>query len=472
MAIAIMSIVFVRDYPDYVGSRYLIKLILISGIFILTLFRKKLTLYIKVIGICLILLGYLVDALTYLGFLTSSKFFIIMTPVLMSFVIPYKRALLVLAGFIATYIIAGILIINHTIVMPVNPNEYVTQPISWITDLSIILLTAFCLLFVGYHYNKALLNNISVIKQKNEKLKENEQELIRHRDKLEELVNERTQELGEINVKIQQSNYELSTKSNIIKQQNDELKTAINELKTTQSRLLQSEKMASLGILTAGVAHEINNPLNYISGAYTGLKNYFDENAPTNGEHVNLFLECLKTGVDRATNIVHGLGQFSNNSDNDEECVLHYILDNSLNMLNHEIHGRIKIIKLYSKNPIVIIGNSSNLHQTFINIILNAIQSIENQGAITIFTKQEEGKVTIKISDTGSGIETENIDKVTLPFFTTKKPGVGTGLGLSISYHIIEEHKGTIDFESNLGVGTTVSIILPAQQLELHEQQN
>ena len=130
-------------------------------------------------------------------------------------------------------------------------------------------------------------------------------------------------------------------------------------------------------------------------------------------------------------------------------------------MLHHSYKDKITIEKSYIQQEIVIKGNEGKLHQVFINILTNAIQSIKDEGIIRINTLKQNNSVNIIIEDNGSGIEQNNLSKVIEPFFTTKDPGEGTGLGLSIAYTIIEEHNGDIEFESELNKGTIVKIIFP-----------
>ncbi|HNX89721.1 MAG TPA: ATP-binding protein [Paludibacteraceae bacterium] len=293
------------------------------------------------------------------------------------------------------------------------------------------------------------------------KLRKAEAELERHRNHLQELVVEKTRNLDLALKELNTTNLELSEKNDIINDQNAELKDALQHLKNTQSQLLQAEKMASLGILTAGVAHEINNPLNYILGGYTGLQNYFSENGIAN-ERVSMLLENIKTGIDRSAAIVSGLNQFSRSRDKyDERCEIHSIIENCLVILNHQLKDRVEVIKDFTNEPFLLTGNVGKLHQVFLNILVNASQAIDERGRITIKTEKSGKWLHIDVSDTGSGISKENLPKITDPFFTTKDPGKGTGLGLSITFTIIREHKGSLEFESELNKGTTVRIKLP-----------
>lgn len=302
------------------------------------------------------------------------------------------------------------------------------------------------------------------IKNHLSKLRDTEDELEKHKNNLILLVKEKTKELEKLNEELKSANDELHNKNKIIVEQNNELKHTLIKLKETQAHLMQSEKMASLGILTAGVAHEINNPLNYIMGAYVGLVNYFKQYGSENNQKIDVFLKSINIGLERATRIVKGLNQFSrNNVIMDESCNIHSILANCISMLQNKMKHTITLKKKYTTNFVMVKGNVGMLHQVFINVLSNAIYAIDGQGVITIETNVNEGNVEIVINDTGCGIEKEKLSQITDPFYTTKPAGEGTGLGLYITYSIIKEHKGSIIFDSVLTKGTTITIVLPIQ---------
>ncbi len=269
-------------------------------------------------------------------------------------------------------------------------------------------------------------------------------ELDTHRNNLESLVSERTRELNA---------------------QSQELLRTLDKLKATQDQLMHSEKMASLGVLAAGIAHEINNPLNFIKGGALGLSDYLKEHNPKDQEKLDTVVSAINMGVGRAETIVASLNHYSRqNYEKDSACDIHGIIDNTLVMLNTRFRDRIEITKKYSDTPAVVLGNEGELHQVFLNILSNAEQSIENKGVIDIRTRATKNNIIIVISDSGKGIATEALEKIFDPFFTTKGPGEGTGLGLSITYNIIKEHKGQIGYSSKEGVGTTARIELPRKQ--------
>ncbi len=286
-----------------------------------------------------------------------------------------------------------------------------------------------------------------------------EKELEKHRNHLEFLVKDRTEELATSNEELLSTNEELH-------KQREELEVVLKNLQNTQKQLVQAEKMASLGVLASGVAHEINNPLNFIKGGIFGLEQYFDENLKEHKEEVSPLIEGIHTGVERAANIVTSLNHYSRRDDSKlVECDIHSIIDNCLVILRNQIINRIDIKKNYSPKLHSLYGNEGKLHQAMLNVLSNAVQAIDNKGVINVKTTASKHKITIFVSDTGCGISTENMPKIFDPFFTTKEAGKGTGLGLSITHNILEEHNGTIEVESSLGNGSSVKITLPLNKI-------
>jgi signal transduction histidine kinase len=237
------------------------------------------------------------------------------------------------------------------------------------------------------------------------------------------------------------------------------------ELEETHLKLLHSEKMASLGKLAAGVAHEINNPLGGIL-LYANL--LFEDMPPEHPQSAN-----LKKIIDqtlRCKDIVKELLDFGHQAEhNMVMCDINQILEQSISLLSRQssFHN-IQIIEDIDPHLIPIIADPGQLNQVFINLITNAADAMNGTGILTVRTYSllEEGKVGVEISDTGCGIPPEVLPRIFDPFFTTKDMGKGTGLGLSTVYGIIEEHGGTIDVRSQPNQGSTFILRLPAQVTE------
>lgn len=235
------------------------------------------------------------------------------------------------------------------------------------------------------------------------------------------------------------------------------------ELGEMQARVAQSERLASVGMLAAGVAHEINNPL----GAILSLTQLTLEDVPE-GDPNRENLEEVVRQSERCRGIVRGLLDFSRQSEVRTDLVdLNGIIEETLQMVSKQaMFFNVSIVKNLAPRLPPVVASRSQFHQVFMNIIMNAVQAMDEKGALTLSTcyNAEKDSVEVSISDTGRGIPPDQIDRIFDPFFTTKESGHGTGLGLSISYGIITAHHGTIRVESKLGQGTTFTISLPVAQ--------
>jgi PAS domain S-box-containing protein len=259
-------------------------------------------------------------------------------------------------------------------------------------------------------------------------------------------------------VSIYGTNYDV-TKEMELANQNE---IALKELKDAQATLVQSEKMASLGVLTAGIAHELNNPLNYIVGGISAIRSHLDDDEVIKREEIKEYLSWINTGAERATDIVRSLNLFSRKSDNKKEiCDLHLIINDCLLMLKNRFKENIDVVKEFSDTSAEVLANYGKLHQVILNVLSNSIDAIKNEGQIHITTKSKKDKFIVEIIDNGFGIPKDEIDKVIDPFFTTKPPGVGTGLGLSIASSIIQDYDGKFKISSEINKGTSVLISLP-----------
>lgn len=228
-----------------------------------------------------------------------------------------------------------------------------------------------------------------------------------------------------------------------------------------EETLQQSEKLSSIGLLAAGVAHEVNTPLTGVSSYTQMLLGMIPETDPKHA-----LLKKVQKQTERASNIASNLLNFSRtgNSAEFDEVDVNRLLEDTLQLLEPQMRkSNIEIVRNYSDSGIVVRGNAGKLQQVFTNLILNARDAMISGGSITLETRlaEREDAVEISVSDTGAGIEPENLSKIYDPFFTTKSVGAGTGLGLAVSYGIVQEHSGTIEAESEIGKGTTFRLNFP-----------
>jgi signal transduction histidine kinase len=297
----------------------------------------------------------------------------------------------------------------------------------------------------------------------------------------------------------------LKRTSKILIEEKKAQQALIKKLEETKSQLLQSEKMASIGQLAAGVAHEINNPVGFIKSNFSSLKHYANELNITiekyntilnqlsdtdiqktineiNEDHdiefvtedlTNLLTESFD-GISRIEDIVKSLKHFSRADSNEwEQADINQGIESTLKVVAHELKYIADIEKNFEDLP-SIQCLPMQINQVFMNLLVNAGQAIDKEnkdGKITIVTKQVNDKIAIKIQDNGVGIKQSDLNKIFDPFYTSKPVGEGTGLGLSLSYSIIQKHNGEIFAESEIGKGTTFNVLLPIKQINGQQAQ-
>lgn len=274
--------------------------------------------------------------------------------------------------------------------------------------------------------------------------------------------------------------------------QSEEQQRLFRKLRAAHEQLLQSEKMASIGQLAAGIAHEINNPVGFVNSNMGSLRNYvstllnliegYEKAAASHPalaaqmaalrrsadldyvkEDVNDLVRESMDGLKRVKDIVQALKDFSHVGENEWQVAdLHRGLDSTLNIVNNEIKYKATVEKHYGQLP-QITCLASQLNQVFMNLLVNAGHALRERGVITIRTGVEDNWVWVEIGDNGVGIAPENLNRIFEPFFTTKPVGSGTGLGLSLSYGIVNRHGGRITVASELGKGSRFTVHLPVQ---------
>ena len=264
---------------------------------------------------------------------------------------------------------------------------------------------------------------------------------------------------------------------------NEELKQTLKQLKETQKQLNHHEKMVSLGKLSAGVAHEINNPIGYVTSNLDVLVDYIKlyqnaftqlavnpDNQPVlssrelNYAQDDIFelISACQQGVGRVASIVQSLKTFSRKEQNELHTIsMNEVIESAIEMVWNQLKYHNQLEKALLEPAPGIIGNFGQLQQVFVNLLVNAVQATPEQGVIRITTHVEEEQLVVKVADQGFGIDEESMSHIFEPFFTTKNENEGTGLGLSVSYAIIEQHHATISVASVVNKGTTFTLKFP-----------
>jgi len=356
-----------------------------------------------------------------------------------------------------------------------------------LTELTYMLLVAFfiliaCLLIFSYFFTNQIIQPITRLVEAIRHMRE-QGEPVAVETKSRTEIGVLTESFNEMSQAIYGYRYDLENKV-------QDLEKANTEIQTAQDQLLQTAKLASLGQLVAGVAHELNNPIGFVysnmqhlreyTGSLTALVEDLGKKNPAfeklkekydydfiSKDLPKLIASC-EEGAKRTRDIVTGLRNFSRSSDKDQkkfsvtDCI-----DSTLDLLKGAAKKeRVTVEKNYAEYIPLIQGNPNQISQVFMNVISNAYQAIQGEGQIRIAADylKEQRQVRIRVADSGQGIAPENMTKIFDPFFTTKDVGQGTGLGLSISYGIVRGHGGDITVESEPGKGTVFTVSLPVAE--------
>ncbi len=331
---------------------------------------------------------------------------------------------------------------------------------------------------VAYSFNSL----VDKLQQQDIKNKDYEQQLISFNKDLENTVTERTQELMVKNKALLKTNLDLNK---------------------AQQHIVQSEKLASMGQLAAGLAHEINNPISYVTSNLGSLKHYLniyqqvilktvqlleveeqpvkkqllleieseiqDQDVVFVSQDMESLLTEMEEGLQRVSDIVQSMTVFSRTNSNDklQSFNLNDCIESTFKMVNKQISETADLFLELSDVPDVYI-NVGKINQVIINILINASQAMKTRGIIKVISKIQDNCIQVKIMDNGCGIPEFQLSKIFDPFFTTKKEGEGTGLGLAISYDIMKEHGGSLEVESEVDKGTTVTLNFPVKDTVIH----
>jgi signal transduction histidine kinase len=576
--LAFFSIILVtfRAIESGFTLSYFVQLPIAINIWLIYFYRNKLSTEHKTYNLVAALTLILIAGLFNFGFFASTKHYLILLPVISSFLLSPKSTIKLFIVLLIIYSGFGLAFIKGWIDLKINPTDFVNKQSTWLVDILVITGSSWTILRIVQQYYFVLSNQYDTITKINEDLSDREEkqrvlfesmneavfllendividcnaeakklfgekiykELIynifprlqssgrethliweekineikqgiklpftlnlktsqdkeafcdiglnelelKHHTYIQVIIRDITQrkkredqlrqyriELEKRSIELQLINEDLKKSNEQLQDKNLDLENTLDILNKAKVQLVESEKMASIGILTAGVAHEINNPLNFIKTGLYGIESIIEDDDLTDTTEIKQEIKSIALkmgiGVDKVAEIVKSLNHFSRNNQLEfQKCSLNKILINCLSILNHEFKNKIAIKQTFLKNNIELLGNESKLHQVFLNLILNSIQSIETTGEIEINSKLNQNEAIITITDNGKGIPEAFKNKIFDPFFTTKTAGKGTGLGLSIVMQIIKDHHGDITFASAEGKGTAITLILPTAQ--------
>ncbi len=253
------------------------------------------------------------------------------------------------------------------------------------------------------------------------------------------------------------------------KKAESELEKSLTQLRETQQQLVQSAKLASMGEMSAGIGHELNNPLFFIMGFNNRIRARFEKSTHVTYDQIKGYIDDINTNCQRIKSIITRIRDFSRQSEYKKDlCAINKVIENAFVLFSERLRLKeIKVNLLLDQSDPFVFVDPNRIEQVIFNLISNAADALDTSARpsgkmISVSSTLDHDRVVLVIGDNGQGISKENIGKIFDPFFTTKEVGKGTGLGLSISFSIIEEHGGKLEVKSEEGVGTEFKISLPA----------
>jgi len=424
---------------------FITDLCVVLTIVIVTIKRKSISISVKSYLVLACIFVVVIVDVVEIGILSANKVLLILIPFFSVISLSTKRSILLFTMTILVICCIAFLHIDGFL-SPISTNTLGFS--AWAINLLLILLVTIVILLIVTRFNATHRRLINDLLSQNKALDSSKKELAIYRDELEELVKERTSELNETYRDLQ------------LKTEN--LENTVTRLNETKEELIQAEKMAAMGSLASGVAHEINNPLNFINGGVEVLEGYAANHFSK--DHlvaVKPMLDAIKEGVNRSASIVESLNQYASTDTVIEKNDINQILMNCVALLTKQIIPEIQV-STHLDGIGAVKASKGDLYQLFFSVLNNAVEAIEGAGSISITTRNgDNAKMLVLVEDSGKGVQAKYLSQLTDPFFSTKGVGEGIGLGLYIASKILKKYNGSIKFASKVKQGTTVTIGMP-----------
>lgn len=454
-----MLFTILRDYPDVFNSTFWVRIIILATLILFHFMRKRIHVRVKIGVITLLSILLFGLAVQRLGFFSPMKYFPLVVAILMAFLFEQRTIRFFTIGLMLVYYIASISLVKDPGRYAIPPESLFLNPYHWITDLSLSILCIGTTLYMIQRSRSALGQSIDELKEQNESIEATKVEILRYNTGRQSIIEEKVSDLKQLVADIDRQNQELEQVNQSIVQQNERLDSANRLLKQAKEKMIVSDRMASLGLLTAGVCHEIKNPLNHFQASITILRKKLAGKSTDEG--VERLLKIIEEGSGRITEIISSLNQFDHSGSTSTEYVnVIEVVENCRSILSSRFSKGVQYEFEYEHRYVGLPINADKLHQVILNIMQNALDAMPEKGEMKVLVLATSDKLILEIADNGHGIDPEILTSVTDPFFTTKSGAEHTGLGLYHAQKLITECGGKMLIESVPGQGTIVRLVL------------
>ena len=386
---------------------------------------------------------------------------LVTTPIIFSYMGSRKLAVGINMLMLAIFLIIGGVIIYRT-GLNIDPEAYFKNPLSWLNDMLIMSFSTLAILFVGRANHRELVKLHQSLEGQQEKLEEQAAELRWRKSELETQVLARSEDLKKTNAVIYESNLQIAEKNLEIAWQNEEMEKTVGEIRKIELDLVESDKLASIGMFAQSISQNITAPLEMIRKEEHNLRKLASAEEPDNKRKLDELTGILSSGIIRIERIIADLGRVSS-SDPSETTNLIEVAGQALDVIRPVAKPHIRLTVENLGFPLLVRGNATRIERIFLNLLTNACHALEDNavGQVTVRFSASSSGITAMVEDNGHGISPENLQKVKEPFFTTKDPGKGTGLGLFLCQSLMHDIGGRLDITSTEGQGTSITLVFP-----------
>ena len=456
--------------PEVVyNQRFFLTTSLVAFILTLYLTRKKLPYKLKLYAILGILILLFTNGLYNKSLLTNMLSLLVTAPMVMSYMANQRLAVTMNLIMLGIFLMIGSVIIFRT-GLNLDAARFILNTWNGVNDALVMGFSTLAIMIIGRSYHQELTSIHRSLEMKQEQLERKAAELRRSKDELETEVLARTEELRRTNEVIHESNILIAEKNLEIAWQNEETEKTISEIKKIELDLVESDKLASIGLFAKGISENITSPMNDIRREEQLIRTMISQEKPAVREKLSELSIIITNGLERIDRIITDLGRVSNTQDG-EQTDLHTIAQVAMRATSALTGSSVRVRVEDPGFPVLVRGNAARLERVFINLITNAIHALEDNphGRIAIRFSTDGMSMTARVEDNGRGIDPEHLAKVKEPFFTTKDPGKGTGLGLFLCQSLMEEAGGRLEIESQPGQGTSILLIFPNNDQPLRQ---
>lgn len=388
--------------------------------------------------------------------------FLVIVPLIQSYIGSFRLAVTMNIILLVLYLVMGVIVINTPDIRDRNWESMLVSPWIWLTDISIIFTITLATIVIGRANNHLLIDIYNSLEEQRDELNRQAAELRRRKEELEQLVAVRSHELLEANGALYNNNLQIAEKNQEIAWKNEETEKKLAEIRRIEKDLLESDKLASVGVFAHGITRNISAPMAIIGEEVATLTTLATTEGPEQQKTITELTAILDTGVGRLSRVLADLERIGG-TDTNERTNLSKIARDAIEATRVTARPN-AIINLEEQNHAFHVrGNAARLERIFINLLTNACHALEHKsdGRITIRFTEELKSVIAEVEDNGDGISPDLLKRITEPFFTTKDPGKGTGLGLFLCQSLMADMGGHLDIRSEVGRGTRILLRFP-----------